>query len=351
MFRSFEPVLSGSMTAFKKKERPQFTPKEAEVEKERRYLISEGITTLRKIRTLVFKEGQGDESQQMLLQKAHRFSALMGDFILQKSLNYQADLSTHPYIAESRTLSDELQNEAWDSKHCIVPSTVLLNLEKATDDIIVNIESTAGSAQSPNHKLSELEIDLVLEEFLKGTNDLNNHAISNLFKPNTKVGGVLTGGMIYLSIAKGVVDKYAQEHLKVDDFVIAVDAANKRVAIQESEGDMATENVFVLDDMIDKGGAMLAATYAAGDHFGNAYIYSGKGDAGSPTQRAEKRRQEKTNYLFELFQDFASATVANDKEVAYQIYAEAERYAEQNSLELPGGWKIRKEKMENGIFG
>ncbi len=203
--------------------------------------------------------------------------------------------------------------------------------------MIARIEEKVGSIKKPDHKLSQEEIKYVLKEFLVGANSLSPDTQKQFFEKGTKVGGILSGGSIYVELIKLIVERFGDNSFEMDSFVIAVDKEDKRIAVETSESDVQTKDVLLMDDIIDGGQTMLVALWNVGEHFPNAAIHSGKG----PDQRGgfEKRRaQIHTDHLAYLFQDFANLAFEDRDEEALIMFDHAARYASENNVALQPGW-------------
>ena len=335
--------MGGSHVAFLKKDRPPQTEDEKSIENGRRYLLNDTVIVLRKIKTDFFEQ----ESQpQELLNTSHEICSQMADYIIKKQIDPSQDLSEHPLVAMKNTFKEHYKEKDWDSKYCNPASTVVYNLEKATDDILVRIEQNTGSLSEPDHQLNDAELKEVLREFLFEASLLSRSRTENLFSPTSKCGGILTGGMIYLEIAKQLVEKYGQNDFKLNTFAIAVDSNNKQVVCERTSGDDLVENVYILDDLISKGGTIIAAANQAGDYFERANIIDGVGTSDSPEERAQKRHEKVMLPLETMFYDYADAFDESKPELAYQILAEAEKYASENNVELQPGWYKRRDRMK-----
>jgi hypothetical protein len=190
-----------------------------------------------------------------------------------------------------------------------------------------------------------MEMKYVLQEFLQGTNDLTINARDEFFENGTKIGGILTGGSVYLELVKKIVEKYGKDSPVLDTFVIAVDKENKKAVFETSESDAETKNVIITDDIIDKGGTVLTALWAAGEHFPKATIRSGKG-TDYPGGFEERRIDKHLGYLSSLFQDYADFEELGQSDKALALFDQAEQYAKENRVELQAGWFKKKKRIE-----
>lgn len=287
--RNFETILGGSNGDFKKRERPHLSEYENEFKLENERRLQEGITILRKLRTQALEE-QDPALRQNHLREAHQFSSHMADVIINQALNDKPQQIDPAFLEVLQKARDEHREKDAGSGHAVPPQFSITNLFRATEDILARIEEKAQSIGMPDHKLTQEELKYVLQGFLRRTNDLTINAIEKFFEKDTKIGGILSGGSVYVELVKKIVEKYGDSSLTLDPFVIAVDKEKKKAVFEASENDSTTRSVIVTDDMIDKGGTLLTALWATGEQFPNATIYSGKG-----TDRPggfEKRRND-----------------------------------------------------------
>lgn len=340
----FEGMLSGSHVGFKKREHPLLSEQESELKRENERRLQEGIDILRKLRTLALEE-QNPNTRQNILAEAHQFSAQMAETILNQALSDKPFPIDDSYLSDLEKKRKEHQSQDAGSGHAIPPQYSVQNLFRATDDMLVRIQEQVQSLQEPSHKLSQKETAYIIDNFLIGTNDLTIDAVEKFFNKDTKVGGILSGGSVYLELVKKIIKKYGDPSLEVNSFVIAVDKEKKKAISEASELDANTPTVVLTDDMIDRGGTMLTALWAVGEQFPNATIHSGKGidyPGGFEKRRAEKH----LNYLSRLFQDFGDLSEEGKNEEALAIFDQADKYARENNVNLQPGWHKRKERIE-----
>ncbi|MFA4833795.1 MAG: hypothetical protein WC619_03025 [Patescibacteria group bacterium] len=340
-------MLSGSFVNFKKRERPPLSEPEREFKLKNEKKLKEGIGVLRKLRTQALDEEDPAE-QQNILEEAHQLSSKMAEVILSQSLGDKPSPIDPSFLETLRQARSKHVDKDAGSGHGLPPQFSIQNLFRATDDMLARIEEKAQSIETPDHKLTPGEMRYVLQEFLRGTNDLTVNTIEKFFEKDTKVGGILSGGSVYVELVKKIVERYGDPSLKVNSFAIAVDKENKKAVFEASESDAATQAVIVTDDIIDKGGTVLTALWAAGEQFPNAIIYSGKGTDHSGG--FEKRRAElHLGHLTGLFQDFADLSEEGRNDEALAIFRQAEEYAKENKVKLQPGWYKRKECIEKSI--
>lgn len=341
--QSFETLSGGSHVAFKKMERAEYSETERELDLENRRRIQECIGILRKMRTSAL-ETQDKEDQQRFLKEAHKLSDEVSDIILDLAQREKPIPLEEGFKEEISKLKEEYIQQDAGSGYSLPPQFSVQNLFRATEDILVRIAEKADSFTAPGHKLEFEELKYILQEFLRGTNGLNNEAIEAIFLPNSKVGGILSGGAIYTEIVRKVIEKYADPSLRIDTFVVAIDKHEKRAAFEHSETDKETTNVILMDDVIHEGGTMLTALWAAGEHFPQARIRSEKGsDYAGEWQK--RRNQKHMDHLGLIYQDFAELAEEGKNEEALAIYAEAEKYANENGVILQPGWHKRRDKI------
>lgn len=339
----FEMVLGGSHVGFKKRERPPFSKEESELKLENERYLGRGIEVLRKLRTRALEE-KDPEIRQDILSEAHQFSDQMAEAILKQSLSDKPEEINDSYLEKLQDNENNYAGQDAGSGHGIPSSHPIENLCRAADDMLVRIEEKARSFKAPDHKLTEEELGYVLQEFLSGTNNLTIDAIEKFFKKDTKIGGILSGGSVYVELAKKIVDRYGDSSCSIDSFVIAVDKHKKKAVFETSGSDADTRTVIVADDMIDKGGTMRTALQAAGGEFPNATVYSGVG-IDWPGDFEKRRQEEHENYLFGIFQNFAELAESRKNTEALAIFDQAEKYAIENKVKLQAGWYVIKERM------
>ncbi len=343
----FEAMLGGTHVAFKKRERPPFSEQESELKFENDERIREGIRILRQERTLALEEPDLVKRQDFL-KEAHQFSEQMAEVIIKQALGDKPSPIEPSYLQALQRIRSEYAEKDADSGHGLPPGFSVQNLSLAADDMLVRVQEKAQSFVSPDHKLTEAEMKYVLREFSIGTNDLTINAIEKLFEKNTKIGGILSGGSVYVEMVKKIVKRYGDPSLAVDSFVIAVDKENQKAVFESSETDAAARAVILADDVIDKGGTLLTALWTAGEQFPNATMYSGKGT--DQPGGFEKRRADKhLGHLEMLFQDFYDLSEAGRKDEALALFRQAEKYAKENRVTLQAGWYSRKNRIEKDM--
>ncbi len=341
---NFEMMFGGSHVGFKKRERPPLSEQEREFKLENDRKLQEGISVLRKLRTRALEE-QDSVVRQNILKEAHQFSNQMAEVIISQALNDKPSTINSSFLDILQQAQNEHIDQDAGSGHATPPQFSVSNLFRAIDDMLVRIEEKAQSIVVPNHKLTKEEMRYVLQEFLRGTNDLTINAIEKFFEKDTKVGGILSGGSVYVEMVKKVVERYGDSSLIVNSFVIAVDKQNKKAVFEASESDVVTRAVIVTDDMIDEGDTLLTALWATGEQFPNAIIYSGKGT--DQPGGFEKRRTEKhMEHLGRLFEDFADLSVDGQNDKALILFGQAEQYARENKVTLQPAWYTKKERIE-----
>lgn len=340
---NFENILSGSMVAFAEKKRRVFSGEERELDNTGRHQLEEGLAVLRKMRTLALGE-QRSAACQAVLQEAHQFSTQIATEIFQWAQDDEPLLVSPDFLEKLGVLMKKFEGLDAGSSHGLPPQFSINNLLRAADDVVVRHKDRSRPAGQPTQKLTATEMTDVLHEFLVGTNDLTATARQKFFDKNTKIGGILSGGSIYVEIAKLAVAKFADFPLPISSFVIAVDKENKRAVFETSQSDSTTETVIILDDMIDKGGTVLTALGAAGEFFPNATIYCGKG-TDKPGGFEKRRAQPHLDHLSTLFQDFYDLVDKKRYNEARDFFAQAERYALENRVSLQPGWYLRMKRI------
>jgi len=340
----FEMMLGGSHVSFKQRERPPLSEEERELKLENEGKLQEGIGILRKLRTRALEE-HDPIVRQNILKEAHQFSDQMAEVILSQTLSEKPSQIDPSFLETLQDARSKHIGQDANSGHGLPPHFSIQNLFRATDDMLARIEEKAQSIVKPDHKLTQEDMRYVLQEFLRGTNDLTINAMEKFFKKDTKVGGILSGGSVYVELVKKIVERYGDSSLAVNSFVIAADKQNKKTAFEANESDAATQTVIVTDDMIDKGGTLLTALWATSEQFPNATIYSGKG-TDQPGGFEKRRVEEHMGYLGMLFQDFVELSEKGRNDEALALFRQAEQYAIDNKVTLQQGWYKRKERIE-----
>jgi len=344
---NFEMMFGGSHVDFKKRERLALSENECELKLENERKLQKGIVILRKLRMQALEE-QDPIVQQDVMKEAHEFSDQMADVIIDQALGEKPSQIDPSFLETLQQAQNEHADQDAGSGHANPPQFPIQNLFQATDDMIVRIEEKAQSIETPDHKLTQEEMKYVLQEFLSGTNGLTINAIEKIFEKDTKIGGILSGGSVYIELVKKIVERYGDSSLTVDSFTIAVDKQNERVVLEKSKSDATTQTVIITDDMIDKGGTLLTALWSSGEQFPNATIYSGEGT--DQLSGFEKRRIKKhTEHLGVLFQDFVDLSEEGQNNEALTLFRQAEQYAIENRVALQLGWYRRKERIEKCI--
>ncbi len=337
----FEFLASGSHTNFIERSRQPLNSTELEAKDQNESIFRPGIDTLRRLRTKAFSQ-EGAAQQQTLLE-ARKLSTFMATNILE-AVSKDRPEPIHPniskYILESQK---KLLGYEPGSAHHIPPPNSVRNLFKATEDMMARIEVKVGSPQKPSRKLTRDETLEVLSQFLTGTNFLSYNATDRLFDKNTKVGGITSGGLVYLEIARLAAEKYAG--LKINTFAIMSDKETKSAICESVSSDRNITCVIVTDDMVDRGGTLLTALSKVGKYFPNAKVYSEKATL-EPGYYQKKENESHNSHLTLLFQDFAQLSIDRDFSGADKILLQAKNYAKENNVELTPGWTIRQGKNQ-----
>lgn len=340
----FESLLGGSHVGFKKREHPSLSEEEREFKVENERKLQDGIRFLRILRTEAL-EAKDPIACQNILGEAHRLASQIADVIISQAQGEKPLPIDSAFLGVLQRARDAHAHKDAGSGHGIPPQFSVQNLLRAVDDMLVRIEEKVKSLEMPDHKLSEEEMGNVLQEFLVGTNDLTINAKKKFFEKNMKIAGILSGGSVYLEMVKKITEKYGDPSLAVNSFVLAVDKEKNTVAVEANKSDVSTQNVIITDDMIDKGGTMISALWATGEHFPNARIYSGKG-TDEPGGFANRRDEKFMSHLTMLFQDFAAFEEAGRDSDALDLFEQAEEYAKTNNVTLQRGWYKRKERID-----
>jgi hypothetical protein len=349
MFESgFKIPLGGSIVRFEK--RALSEPPSAEqknLETERTDVMRAAFSVLRRMRGGIFKEAS-PEARQQILEDVHAFCDQFAEYMLEDALDKTADPEGHGFRLAVAAAKGRFNAIDPETKHSIPSSNTVYNLKNATEDMLARTEKIVESLDQPTHRLSEKETLQVLSEFLDGTNLLNSIQREKFFHEGSRHGGVLTGGMIELLVAKKIIERFGDEGLHINPFVIALSGDEKSFACETSDADSRAEHVFVLDDMIDKGETITAARDAAGSSFPNATVYA-NGISESPEARAQEMQKRHDHHLTMIFQDFADAVDEGDEATAESIYAQASQYAVQNGIKLKPGWDLSRARLKKKL--
>jgi len=344
---NIESLLGGSLVRFKERKR-SLSEEEREYKQANERRLNGGIDILRKMRTQALEEVDPALCQ-AALQEAHQLSEQMAEVILDQVIGEKPSPIDAGFLETLSKLKDEHLGKDAGSGHGLPPQFSINNLFRAADDMLVRIEEKTQSLEEPEHKLTQEELKYVLQEFLVGTNFLTIEAVNDFFEKDTKVGGILTGGSVYLELVKKIVERYADPSFNIDTFVIAVDKDKDKVLCETDGVDTDTQKVIITDDMIDRGGTMLTALWNTGQYFPKATIDCGKGidrPGGFEQRRTEKHR----DHLSVMFQDFADLSEEGRIDEALEIYKQAEQYAADNRVNLQLGWHKRKKRIDSGEF-
>jgi hypothetical protein len=160
---NFETMLSGSHVDFKKRERPPLSEHENELKLENERKLQEGIEILRKLRTQALEE-QESSLQQSHLKEAHQFSSQMADVIMSQALNDTPSQIDPAFLSVLQKAQDEYKEKDAGSGRALPPQFSIINLFRATDDMLARVEEKAQSIRTPDHKLSQEELKYVLKE-------------------------------------------------------------------------------------------------------------------------------------------------------------------------------------------
>lgn len=340
--RSLETLLSGSLTDFRKQTHPE-EKSEAfqELQREKERVIGRGIDQIRRIKTAIF-DCTDPDSQQRFMKMGVTLADHLADYCLADSKDRTAPLKEHTYHEELRKLSEALENLEPLSKHFIVPTYVAQHLRRAAGDLLIRVEEKVGSLMSPSKPLSEEEMRGVLVEFIRGVNCLSRNAEDVLFSPTTTIAGIMSGGLVYPLMAKKIAERYGDNGANTLTVIgVAVDGESKRVVFERVSNEDKVKHLIIVDDMIDKGGTVLAAANGAEDVFTGATIYNGVGAASYPTGRIPPTQKKHMNHLGRVFQDFADLTESGRLEEARVVLIEACAYAQENGVKLLPGWHKR----------
>lgn len=334
---SYEELTDGSRVKFKKRERSPLSGKESEFKLENEEKIAEGIAVLRKIKNQALEE-QDPILRQKILREAHDFSSRMAEVILDQACGDKPVPIDSSFLETLEREQINFQGQCANSATAIPSKRSARNIFLMADDILVRIEEIAHSVAKPDHKLKREEMECVIQEFLLGINLLSETARNNFFEKNSRIGGILSGGSVCVELVKKVVARYGDPSLAVNSFVIAVDRQKNKAAFEAGKDDGSARSVFIMDDVIYKGGTLVTALSAAGEHYHGATIYSGKG-IDEPGEFYNRR-------LLLSFQDFANLADKGRYGEALAIFNQAVDWAKIIKTTLPEGWHIIKKRME-----
>jgi hypothetical protein len=338
-----ENGVVGSCTDFRKRERPPLSVEEKELSYENKIKIGFGISILRDLKNRILEEGDAAENRR-LLAAAHKFSAVMAAALL----GQMASEKILPLAGEFLEMLDEMKSKNIGDNVVaasgVSPQVAAGNLLLAADDLLLRVEDKVKSLAAPDHKLGREEIGYVLNEFLIGTNNLSVNAIGKFFAKDTQIGGILSGGLVYVEMVKILIAKYADPDLTINTFAIAVNKHQKKTAFEIS--DPAAKTVIIADDMISGGGTILAALWAAGEYFPNATIYTGI-ENDYPGQFEKRRQEPYEEELMMMFQDCSKLSKNGRMAEADAIWRRAYEYAQENKIEMKAGWQIIRERIDD----
>jgi hypothetical protein len=349
---SFESLLSGSITRFRERSHPdQDAEAFRELQRKKEGAIGEGIDRLRRIRTAVF-ESTDPDAQQRFLQMAVRLADQMADYCLADSLDRGAPLTDHSYHRELEGLGDTFTALEPQSKHHIVPRQVAHHLRKAAQDLLIRTEEKTASLMSPSKPLSQAEMREVVKEFTSGTNCLTINAQEILFSPDTRIAGIISGGLVYALMVKKISERYGDNQASsLAVLAVAVDGEGKQAVFEKSGDVHRVKHLVVVDDLIDKGGSVVCAAHNAEDIFTGAAIYSGVNPTSYPAGRIPPSQRRHMGHLEGLFQDFADLTESGKLSEAWAILMAAAEYAQANGVKLQPGWRKRAARYFTGPAG
>lgn len=341
-----ETILSGIHTNFKKFDRPTPTNEQYEKQLETEEKLKLGIIALRKLKTATLLE-QSPAIRQEHLKKAHHLAKIMAQEILEHSKNPFHQEITTEFIEETSEIEQKLEHiQDTISGYSISAGYPTRNLKRAAEDILVRLQESVGDLNQPDHKINAKEAYYIFNEFLDGTNRLTFDAKKKFFNRNTKIAGILTGGIVYLEMVKIILEKYSIPEITPKTFVIATDVSTKKTIPEESTTDTTTTDVILTDDVINKGSTLTTSLWALGEKFPNATIYSGVG-SDLPGEFQKRKDQAHKDYLFDIYQDYTDLIEEGKYTEALVIFETANKYALENNITLSPGWYNRKKRIED----
>ena len=241
-------------------------------------------------------------------------------------------------------ISAKYQDEEIRATYANHARDVINNFYRAVDDILVRIEERVGSIASPSRKLNVEDVLYVFTSFIDHVNCLHRDAHHPIFLTDTRIGGILTGGLVYLELMKEVVRRYGDPAFRVNSFAVAVDKNAGAAVFEMNEFDKTMPRVVLADDLVLGGGTMKTAASAARKIYPSATIFHGSA-VDSPADTDDIRVQDHRSHLAALFDSFSDAVLEKDLDRAQDLSHQADEYAERHKLELPGGWAVHRQKL------
>lgn len=233
--------LRGSKQDFRKRENAPLSELQKKERERNTFFLAEGIIVLRQLKTQVFEQPQ---NEQALLDAAYYLADLMATCILADTLDPQFRMESHPYFSALQEYQRAVHNQQWTSKNQTPATSPIHTLYQATEDMIVRAEELIGSMEKPDHIITAQEAEVILKQFLDGTNLINPGNRPYFFEPGTKIGGILSGGLVYTLLAKKITEYLSGNTLHLDVFAVAVATKAPATAHQRSGQDSQIRHVF-----------------------------------------------------------------------------------------------------------
>ena len=182
---NLETMLDGSHVVFKSRERAPLSESEQQLKYGNERTLQRGIYILRKIRTRALTE-QDSVTPQAALTEAHQLAEQMSEVILNISSSDKPVPINTSFLEMLSEMESRYKSYEADSGHFLPAQFSISNLFRAADDMLARVEESAKSIYRPDHILTIEEVNYVLNEFLRGTNNLTINAISKLYDHHTR---------------------------------------------------------------------------------------------------------------------------------------------------------------------
>lgn len=334
-------MLDKGRIYFQKLEKPPLTIAESELKRENEQKFSKAIRVLRRVRTGIV-ESENPRDAQNSLNEAHTFSKLMAKVIIDQSLRDKPAGLEEAFQLELDRLRVKYGHRNPDSGRGIPADFSVRNfLLPAAEDMLNRVQQLAGSLEAPRVKLSRLDLMVVLKNMLVAS-DLSSSQTDGMFRNDTMVVGIMTGGAVYLEMIKEIVDRYGEP--KINTSITAVNRDNLTAVYQDQGVGEQIKQVILVDDVIDVGDTMVIARDQAGKLYPNATIYTG---VGNDQPGGYKKRC--MTHLAGLWYDFADLVEEGRYSEAEQEFAKAKDYADKNGVKLQPAWLNRKDIVDKHL--
>lgn len=319
---------------FQKLEKPPLTKEENGLKQENEQKFSDAIRVLRRVRTGVV-ESETPQDAQSSLNEAQAFSKLMAKVIIDQTLQDKPTGLEEGFQLELDRLRIKYGHKNGDSGRRLSTSFSVKNfLLPAAEDMLNRVQQLAESLEAPRVKLTRLDLMVVLKNMLEAS-DLSSSQTDGMFRDDTMVVGIMTGGGVYLEMIREIVERYGDP--KINTSLVAVNRDTLTAVYQDRGRSEQIKQVILVDDVIDEGRTMAIARDQAGKLYPNATIYTGLGD-----DQPGGYQTRCMTHLEGLWYTFADSVEEGRYSEAQQQFAKAKAYADENGVELQPAWNKRK---------